>query len=279
MQPTHSILLGIVQGIAEFLPISSSAHLVLVPYAFSWDYQGLYFDVALHLGTVLAIACYFFKDWVEIIKMGVKSIAFRDSKKERSISLDSTHSTLNYPPNLLWQILVASIPAAIIGYLINDYVEKLFHSPILLSINLVVFGILLYLADKFSKRDLSIKNIGYKKSFLVGFAQSLALIPGVSRSGITMIASRFAGLNRESSARFSFLIGAPAMLGAFLLELTKVPLSRLDLPFYLGTLSAFVAGLLAIKFLLNYLQRSNYSVFVWYRFALAATIIILFFSR
>jgi len=276
MELLHSALLGIIQGITEFLPISSSAHLVLVPYVFKWDYQGLYFDVALHFGTVLAIVCYFFKDWIEIIKLGAKSIVTSESKDP---SLDSVPTTLNYPPNLLWQILIASIPAAIIGFLINDYVEKYLHSPVLLSANLIIFGLLLYLADKFSLKQLSLNKIKYGGSFLIGIAQSLALIPGISRSGITMIASRFMGLNRESSARFSFLIGAPAMVGAFILEIAKVPLSDLKLPFFLGTLSAFIAGLLAIKFLLNYLRHSNFSIFFWYRFALATVIIILFFTR
>jgi undecaprenyl-diphosphatase len=259
----YSISIGAVQGIAEFLPISSSAHLVIFPYIFNWQYAGLQFDVALHFGTMLAIVIFFWSDWLKIV-----SNAFR---KKGAIG--------EYPKNMLWQILVATIPAGIVGFLIKDHVEAYFHSPVLLSINLIVFGFLLWIVDKKSKSNQDVSKISYLKSFLVGLAQSLALIPGVSRSGITIIASRGIGLERESAAKFAFLLGTPAMIGAFLLEFKDVNFSTLLFPFWLGVIVSAVAGFFAIKFLLNYLKKSDFSIFLWYRILIAIIVLSLFFVR
>jgi undecaprenyl-diphosphatase len=228
---------------------------------FGWKEHGLAFDVALHFGTVIALVYIFWKDWLLIIR--------RAFQKEEANN--------PYPKNLLWQILVASLPAAIIGILIDRYVEKYFHHPLLLALNLVLFGIALWYADQKFNKDLEIRGITYKKSFLVGITQSIALIPGVSRSGITMAAARAVGLDRENAARFSFLIGMPAMIGAFLFKLKDLGKDDLNIPFLVGILASAVFGLLAIKFLLNYLKKSDFSVFLWYRIALAAIIIIFLF--
>lgn len=260
MELFQSIILGITQGVSEFLPISSSAHLVLIPYLFHWQYNGLVFDTALHFGTVMAIVFYFYKDWLNIIKSGFKS---------------PTKSDL--PPNFLWQILIATIPAGIAGLILENYVEKYFHSPLLLAINLIVFGLILWLTDKLAKSKQEINRISFGQSLLVGFSQCLALIPGVSRSGITMIASRGLGLKREDAARFSFLLGTPAMIGAFLIQARKLQSSDLNLPFFLGVILSAIAGFLAIKFLLNYLKKSNFSVFLWYRIILAIIVMAVFF--
>ena len=250
--------MGLVQGISEFLPISSSAHLVILPYLFNWQYKGIQFDVALHFGTVIAIVAYFWKDWIKIIKA-----AF--TKKPEN----------EYPANILWQIIIATIPAAIVGYLIADYVDSAFHSPYLLAANLVIFGFLLWSADKLARNQLLAKNISYAQSFVVGLAQSIALVPGVSRAGITMIASRGLGLNRESAAKFSFLLGTPAMIGAFVLEIRKMGAAEFNLPFFAGVVASAIAGALAIKFLLNYLKKSDFSIFVAYRFILAIIVLII----
>ncbi|MFA4995874.1 MAG: undecaprenyl-diphosphatase UppP [Patescibacteria group bacterium] len=263
----RSLIIGAVQGVTEFLPISSSAHLVLVPYIFNWDYKGLSFDIALHFGTVIAIVAYFWKDWMVLIKSAASSRQPADSDPAK------------YPKNLLWQIIIATIPTAIIGYLISDYVESTFHSPILLASNLVIFGIILYLVDLFTKTSSQISNIGYKQTFTVGLAQCLALIPGVSRSGITMIASRSLGLDRENAARFSFLLGTPAMIGAFIFDIKDLPLSSINLPFILGVISSTFFGFLTIKYLLQYLKRGNFSVFMWYRILLAGIVLAIYFAR
>lgn len=258
----YSVIIGIVQGVAEFLPISSSAHLVLFPYVFDWQYAGLQFDVALHFGTLIAIVIFFWKDWLKIIKNAFAQKVDGD-----------------YPRDMLWQIIVATIPAGIVGFLIKDHVEEYLHSPVLLSINLVVFGLLLWIVDRNSKSDAKFKEISYIKSFLVGAAQSLALVPGVSRSGITMIASRGIGLNRESAAKFAFLIGTPAMIGAFLLEFKDVNFGQLSLAFWLGVIVSAVAGFIAIKFLLNFLKKSDFTIFLWYRILIALVVLSLFFIR
>jgi undecaprenyl-diphosphatase len=260
----HSAIIGVVQGITEFLPISSSAHLVIIPYVFKWDYKGLGFDVALHLGTVLAIVAYFYKDWVTIIKNVYPTKSKTKSK--------------NYPDNFLIQIIVATIPAIIVGLLIKDYIESKFHSPLFLAFNLILFGIILWLSDRTS-RKLEISKINYGQSFLVGLAQSISLVPGVSRSGITMIASRGIGLDRENAARLSFLLGTPAMIGAFLLESKNISANYLNVPFFVGVIVSATAGFLVIKYLLQYLKRGSFAVFTWYRIILALIVIFIYLIR
>jgi len=287
----RSLIIGAVQGITEFLPISSSGHLVLVPYIFGWDYKGLSFDIALHFGTVIAIVAFFWKDWMNIIKSAVESchseLVSESHHNEKILKPQACRHGMQvqddkvviFPKNLLWQIIIATIPAAIVGYLISGYVESTFHSPILLASNLVVFGVVLYLVDRFAKKSSQISNIGYKQSFSVGLAQCLALVPGVSRSGITMIASRSLGLNRENAARFSFLLGTPAMIGAFVFDIKDLPLSGINLPFILGVVSSTFFGFIAIKYLLQYLKRGSFSVFMWYRIALAIVVLSIYFVR
>jgi undecaprenyl-diphosphatase len=264
MEIIQSAFIGIVQGIAEFLPISSSAHLVLVPYIFNWQYNGLVFDIALHMGTTAAILAFFWKDWIKIIKA-----AFARGKSEKA----------DYPPNLLWQIVIATIPAGLAGVFLEDKVETYLHSPLLLAFNLAFFGILLWYVDKKAPDKLPTQDISYKKSFTVGLAQALSLIPGVSRSGITMIAARSIGFSRERAARFSFLLSTPATVGAFLVSLRKMDQITLDVAFVVGVAMSAIAGLLAIKFLLDYLKKSDFSVFMWYRIALAILIVGLLLYR
>lgn len=270
MSIIQSLFIGGFQGITEFLPISSSAHLVLIPYILSWQYQGLKLDVALHFGTALAILFYFRKDWILILKNGFSS---------RRASNDKDEAEYQYPPSLLWQILVASIPAAIVGLLIENKIETIFHSPLLIAINLAVFGLILWLTDKLARSSLKLGSVKLGQSLLIGLSQCLALVPGVSRSGITMVASRGIGLKRDEAARFSFLLGTPAMIGAFLLEARKMTANDLTLPFLIGVAASLITGILAIKFLLNYLKKSNFSIFVWYRLALAILVLVFYSSR
>lgn len=294
----RSIFIGAFQGISEFLPISSSGHLVLIPYIFKWDYQGLSFDVALHFGTAIAIVVYFWRDWARIVKSAFSfsrhpepfsrhpersegSHNQIDSSAEPALSLSNgpQNDRSIYPKNLLWQILVASIPAAILGYLLNDYIETKLHSPLLIAFDLAFFGIILWLADKYSKKAIAPKEIGYKQTFFVGIAQAVALFPGVSRSGITITASRLLGLPREEAARFSFLLATPAILGAFLLKAKDIQANDLNLSFILGVLASTVFGLIAIKYLLKYLKKGDFIVFVWYRIIIAAIILTIVLAR
>ena len=260
----QTLVFGIIQGIAEFLPISSSAHLVLVPYLFNWQYRGLEFDVALHFGTAIAVIAFFWRDWVKI---------FHNAFSPKSAT-DET-----YPKNLLWQIVVATIPAAIAGMILSSYIEDCFHSPLLLAINLAVFGLLLWLVDLKAGKEKQTANISFANSLLVGFAQVFALIPGVSRSGITVLAARSLGLPREKAARFSFLIGTPATLGAFLVEFPKIFKTHLGLEFFLGIIVSAITGYLAIKYLLAYLAKSDFKIFFIYRLLLAVIVILIFLAR
>jgi undecaprenyl-diphosphatase len=264
----HAIILGAVQGLTEFLPISSSGHLVIIPYFFGWAYQGKAFDVALHAGTVVALLIYFWRDWLKIIINGFK--------KKTAVAADVSWP---YPNNFLWQIVVASIPAAILGLAIDKWAGDNLNSVLFIAFNLAVFGWLLWFVDKKAKSDLAPGKLTYGKSFIVGLFQSIALIPGISRSGITLIGSRFVGLAREESARFAFLIGTPAIIGAFLVELPKIIKDDLGLSFWIGVITAAIFGVVAIKFLINYLKKHDFSLFLWYRLAIAALVIIVFLIR
>lgn len=283
----RSVTIGAVQGIAEFFPISSSGHLVLLPYIFKWDYQGLSFDVALHFGTLIAIIVYFWKDWMSIIAKAIRrekkagSEAIEVNSKMPSARNGNAQPPTPYtlPNNLLWQILIASIPAALLGFFLNDYVEQYLHSPILIALNLMIFGIILWLVDKYSKNNKSLSTIGYKQTFWIGCAQALALFPGVSRSGITMTACRSWDLDRKDSARLSFLLATPAMAGAFLLKLKDIEGSNLNSVFWAGTIASTIFGFIAIKYLLKYLERGNFSIFVWYRIVVALIIFAIYFTR
>jgi len=252
----RSVFIGTVQGITEFLPVSSSAHLVLVPYLFGWEYKGLHFDVALHFGTVLALLGCFWRDWCAIIASALR-------RKETS----------SHPCHMLWQILLATMPAALVGLFLEDKVEQYLHSPFLLAANLIVFGLLLWQVDARSKMRMEFSRMGFRQSLIVGLLQSLALVPGVSRSGITMIAGRGLGLGREDAARFSFLLGTPAMIGAFIFEARKLDLAALNPSFWAGFAAAAVSGFLAIKFLFAYLKRADFRAFAWYRIALAILVL------
>lgn len=269
----HSLVTGVVQGITEFLPISSSAHLVLLPYIFGWKYEGLTFDVALHFGTVIALLAFFWRDWLAIFQQ-----LFRVRGRNKEI-VDSLHTQFELPKNFFWQIALATVPAVIVGYLIQDKVEKYFHSEVLIALNLAIFGLALWIVDYKAKQDEKIAKITFGQSFLIGVAQCLALIPGVSRSGITMLASRGVGLNRSDAARFSFLLGTPAMIGAFALKISGADSSMITLPFVLSIIASAIAGFFAIKYLLNYLKKADFRIFAYYRLVLAIIVIIISIMR
>lgn len=276
MSTLQAIILGLIQGVGEFLPISSSGHLVVLPYIFGWDYQGLNFDIALHFGTVLAIIIYFWRDWLAIISSGIQQ--FNNEQSARAES-DNNETIKQYPSNLFWIILVASIPAAIAGYFLQNLAEHALRNPLLVAIFLAVFGLILWLADAASSGDKKIKDIGYLKGFIVGIAQAVALFPGVSRSGVTATAGMFLGLSRKTAMRLSFLLATPAMIGAFLLTLKDFQTSTINFAFILAIFVSAVSGFLSIKFLLKFLEKHGFAGFAIYRLALAAIIIALYFIR
>ena len=251
----QALVLGIVQGLGEFLPISSSAHLVLIPWLFGWQDPGLTFDVALHLGTLLAVVLYFWRDWLNLLR---GALARGVSNEKR----------------LFWYLVLATIPGGLFGVALESKAETVFRAPLLIGIMLIVMGILLYLADKRRQaRDLDTMSLG--DALGIGVAQALAIIPGVSRSGITMAAARWFNLSREAAARFSFLMSTPIVLGAGILKLRHLTMTDINLPFIVGVLSSFLVGILSISFLLRYLRRSNFGIFVIYRLLLGAGVILI----
>jgi undecaprenyl-diphosphatase len=266
----QAFVLGIVQGLTELLPVSSSGHLILVPWAADWTYLEQHdrfnqtFDVALHLGTLVAVAAYFWRDIVRLVRAWVHSVGRRriEGSDER----------------VAWFVLVATIPAGVIGLLGENVIADHLGEPWQILILLSAGAALLWAADR-SPQTRAMGDLGLGHAVAMGFAQALALAPGVSRSGITITAGRFLKLDRDSAARFSFYLLLPTVLGAVLLKgLQDVVFGDLPHgwkgPFVVGTLAALGSGLLAIEWLLGYVRRHTYGVFVVYRFVLAAIVLL-----
>ncbi|HWP97626.1 MAG TPA: undecaprenyl-diphosphatase UppP [Syntrophomonadaceae bacterium] len=258
----HAIVLGIVQGLGEFLPISSSAHLILVPWLFKWPDPGLTFDIALHFGTLIAVVLYFWKDWWKLLVGG----------------LTNRHTVEG---RLFWYLVAATIPGAAAGFLLENKAETVFRAPILIGIMLIIMGLILYWADRSSFKMTELGDVSFGTTLAIGVSQALAIIPGVSRSGITMSTGLLAGLTRESAARFSFLLSTPIILGAVLVKVPKLLANpaMVDLNFIVGVVVSFITGLVSIGFLLRYVQTRNFLPFAWYRFILGAVVIIMALIR
>lgn len=256
MTIVQSIILGVVQGLTELLPISSSAHLFLIPWIFNWNIPES-FDVALHFGTLLAIGIFFFKDWIALIKGGFNRII----KKEKTTE-----------GKMFWNIVIATIPGGIIGFILDKYAEAILENTLVISIALIIMGILLYVVDKFAKSETKYEEMTLKQTFLIGLSQALAFIPGVSRSGVTMTTGRLMKVDRESCARYSFMLSAPIVLAATVFKLKEFVF---DIPFVLGVLASFLTGLVVIRFLLNYLKKGSFKLFAIYRVILGILAIVL----
>lgn len=251
----QAILLGIIQGATEFLPVSSSGHLVLVPYWLGWDPPGLTFTVAVHLGTLVAVFLYFWRDWLRVFRGAIKLL--------RSWNLDDPDS------RLFVFLIIGSIPAGVIGLLFNDFFEKAFNNPEVVAVFLLVTaGVLIFSERQGEKATQDVDEMTWQDSVFIGLAQLLALFPGVSRSGSTIAAGLFRGITRIEAARFSFLLGTFAILGAGLLaglDLLNTDNLSSQLPILLGGfVSAAVVGYLAIAFLLTYLRERKLYIFAGY---------------
>ena len=262
MTVLQAIILGAIQGLTELLPISSSAHLTIIPWMFGWTNSELFnmnfegFDVALHFGTLLAIVIFFFKDWLELIKGGYKQAV----KKEKS-----------FEGKMFWYLVIATIPGGIIGFILDKFVGNRLETPIIIAIALIAMGIILYIADKKSKSDIKYEDMSFKQTFLIGLCQCLAFIPGVSRSGITMTTGRIMGIQRESVAKYSFLLSTPIVFAATILKFKDFVFS---IPFFIGVFVSFIVGIFVIKFLLEYLKKGSFKVFAIYRVIFGIIIII-----
>lgn len=266
MDLLRAVVLGIVQGLTEFLPVSSSGHLILVPELFGWEDQGLAFDVGLHAGTLVALLGYFWRDWARM--------AFSSLDDVRRHRLSFRH--YQGETRLLLLIAAGSVPAAVAGLLLNGWIEENLRQAWLVALMLIVVGGLMLVADRRSRRDRGVLDVGLADAVLIGLAQAAALIPGVSRSGATISTGLVRGLNREAAARFAFLLGTPAFFGAALLkssDLTGDTVDTLDLA--AGFVTAAVVGFAVIHFLLGFLRRWTLTAFVVYRFGLGVFILAL----
>ncbi|MBX5443871.1 undecaprenyl-diphosphatase UppP [Sphaerobacter sp.] len=273
MDVLRAIVLGAVQGLTEFLPISSSAHLIIVPWLFGWEESGLTFDVALHLGTLVAVLVYF---WREIAQIAV---AVPRGLIERRPLADPM-------ARLGWIILLGSIPAAIAGFIAADAIDSFFHGGdggntaiVLVALLMIALAVLLALAERIAKHERSFECVTGRDGLVVGLAQALALLPGVSRSGSTITAALFRGLQRDAAARFSFLLGIPAIVGAGVFETRSLLETGLapgeEQVFLAGMATAAIVGYLAIAFLLRYLRTRSTMIFVVYRLGLGVLLLAL----
>lgn len=266
MSSVQWIVLAIIQGITEFLPISSSAHLILPSQILGWPDQGLAFDVAVHIGSLLAVVAYFWKTLVSIAQHWLLSLVKKPHEETEA--------------RLGWWIIIATLPAVAFGYVFEDFIETHLRSVLVIATTTIVFGLLLWWADRHAGESQSLKSMTLKSVLVIGFAQALALIPGTSRSGITMTAALMMGLNRVDSARFSFLLSIPLILAAGTLksyDLVQNP-EAFDLTaMAYGTVLSFVSALACIVLFLKWIERSGFLPFVIYRLVLGAALFLLYF--
>lgn len=267
MDLLQSIILGAIQGITEFFPVSSTAHLVLLPWFFSWTDQGLSFNVALHMGSLIAIIYYFWRDWILIIKEFLQSV-LKGSFEGRPNGKTGLY------------LVIATVPGALAGLLFEEYAAGLLRHPLSIAFSLSFFGVILYFSDRVSKKNKTVGEMNIVDCIIIGLSQALAIIPGVSRAGITITGAMFRNLNREEAAKFSFLLGAPLIAGAGVFEARHLEYSAvMSVPFIAGVLASAVFAFLAIKYLLRFVRKSSYTVFVIYRLGLAVLIAFLYLTR
>ena len=270
----QALVIGVLQGLTEFLPISSSGHLLVVPYLLGWNdplLASLPFSVMLHLGTLGALLVYFWRDWLRLVPAGFATV------RDRSFRGDPDR-------RVAWLIVAATIPAAIAGFLLNDLIEREIRQPGVVALTMVIGAVVLWLADRWGARTRRMADLSMTDGVAIGVAQAVALVPGISRSGISISAGLFLGLTREAAARFSFLMAAPIIAGAGVFELRRLVAGdeHVDMPLVpilVGTAAAFVAGMAAVHFLLRYLRSHRYTIFVAYRLVAAAVVVIALLAR
>lgn len=260
----QAFILGLVQGVGEFLPISSSGHLVILPWFFGWQDPGMAYSVFLHVGTLVAVFIYFFSDWTALARAGLQSIL------ERRIGFDRERL-------LFWYLIVSTIPAVLAGLFLHDLAETAFRSPVVVAVSLAVVGFLLYWIDGKSPALKEMDELKLSSAFWIGVSQALAIIPGVSRAGATITMARLLGFRRETAARYSFLMSFPIVLGAAVFEIKSMSSSmwqELGVGYtVVGFVTSFVFGISSIHFLLYWVRNADFQVFAWYRIGLALLIL------
>jgi undecaprenyl-diphosphatase len=266
--PLYQVIwLAIIQGLTEFLPISSNAHLTVIPQLLNWKDPGLGFDVALHAGTLAAIIVYFFRDWVQVIANGL-GFVYRGRRPDENSR------------TLFWFLVIATIPAGLAGLKFQKYAETSWRSFYVIAAAEIILGLLMYAADRVGSEKDGLDQMNLFDAIFIGCAQALAIIPGVSRSGVTITAGRFLHFDREAAARFSFLLSTPiiaAAAGKDAYDLYKQGgiAPELKIPYLVGILVSGIVGLIVIAFFLRYLKRNSLNVFVWYRVAFGIIVIAL----
>jgi undecaprenyl-diphosphatase len=257
----QALVLGLIQGLSEFLPISSSAHLALTPWVFGWPQPGLAFDVALHLGTLIALVWFFWQEWVRLAK------SFFSILRKRRVETEGER-------RLVW-VMLATIPGGIAGYLLQDYAKTVFRNPALIGVMIIVMGIVLWAVDRFAKFDRALETMTLKDAIVIGVAQMFAIIPGVSRSGSTITAGRALSFSREAAAVFSFLMSLPIITAAVVFEGRHAVEHGVTVPLVVGVIASAVSGWLAISVLLKFIARNSYGVFAVYRLIVGAGVLAL----
>jgi undecaprenyl-diphosphatase len=247
----QAIVLGVIQGLSEFLPISSSAHLALTPWLFGWQHPGLAFDVALHLGTLIALVWFFWQEWMTLAR------AFFSIVRKRRIETESERRFAF--------VTVATIPGGLAGYFLQSYAKTVFRTPALIAVMLIVMGIILWAVDRYAPQHRGLPEMRLRDAVLVGLAQMFAIIPGVSRSGSTITAGRGLGFSREAAAVFSFLMSLPIITAAVVFEGRHALDHGLSWALVAGVIAAAISGWLAIAVMLKFIARNSYGVFAVYR--------------
>src|SRR5438874_2669354 len=267
MSVVQAIVLGIAQGLSEFLPISSSAHLILVPWLFGWQDPGLAFDVALHWGTLVAGLAILLKDWSRLFNAGLMGGGWGSDRR------------------LFWGLVISAIPAAIVGKLLDKWAESNLRAPLLIACTMAALGLILWYADRVGRKSRDLAQMTIPRAFSIGVAQAAALVPGVSRSGATISLGLLEDFTREEIARFSFLMSTPIIFGAGLLKLPKMVhdmrAGEGDLTWAAlaaGFLASAIVGAAVIRWMLDYLRRRTFAAFAWYRLAVAALVVVLWLS-
>ncbi|MDR2967359.1 MAG: undecaprenyl-diphosphatase UppP [Methanobacteriaceae archaeon] len=270
MDIIQAVIIGIIQGLTEFLPISSSAHLIFIQELLGVEQANLAFDVLLHFGTLIAVVGYFYKDLVEMIKAFFSSIVdiFR-GKFKQGFKEDKYKK-------LAWMVIIGTIPVGLVGIFFNDQIEVMFQTVTVPAFFLLITGILIYTSQRINIGNRNIEKTGIKDSILVGISQALALIPGLSRSGTTIATGLYLGFDKEFAAKFSFLLAIPAILGATLVQLKDIS-TGLDsniMVYIFGFLAAFISGYLAISILLKFIREKSLDIFAYYCWIVGAAILI-----
>ncbi len=263
MSIVQTIILAIIQGIGEFLPISSSAHLIIVPFLFNLKEHSLSFDVALHFGTLIAVLLVYFKDWWNLFKGAFNKVV---------------HKKNSFNNKMFWFLVIATIPGALIGKLFEEPIENVLRSNyVLIALALGIMGILIYIGDKWASKkykgkETEFKNLTLKQTFIIGLSQALAVIPGFSRSGTTILTARLMGVSRSAAAKFTFLLSVPIIFGATILKLPDM-IAGFDIYLIIGILVSAIVGVLSIKFLLKYIKTHDFAIFAYYRVIIAIIVL------